>query len=154
MRRAYTIRVLLVLVHHADAVGPAIDTRRPLSAQGAAQAEDLAARAKAAGVRPVEIWHSGKLRARQTGEAFLRACSPLAAFRMARGLLPDDPPELMRTQLDAETRDVLLVGHMPNIAALASSLAGAGVSFPLHGAIAFEREGDGAWKECWRLTSG
>ena len=142
--------MLVILVHHADAVSPAVDTQRPLSAAGIAQAESVAARAKAEGASPAEIWHSGKLRARQTGEAFLRACNPFAAFRMVRGLLPEDPPELMKVQLDAETRDVMLVGHMPNIAALAAGLAGADAKFPQHGAMCFERI-DGAWKERWRL---
>jgi phosphohistidine phosphatase len=145
--------VQVILVHHADAVSPAVDTQRPLSAVGLAQADSVAAQARAAGASPVEIWHSGKLRARQTGEAFLRACSPFAAFRMVRGLLPEDPADMMKIQLDAETRDVMLVGHMPNIAALAARLAGRDVNFPLHGAIAFERDADGAWKERWRVTA-
>lgn len=142
--------MVVILVHHADAVSPAVDTQRPLSAVGLEQADSVAAQAKAAGAAPVEIWHSGKLRARQTGEAFLRVCSPFAAFRMMRGLLPEDPASMMKIQLDAETRDVMLVGHMPNIAALASQLAGSDVPFPLHGAICFERI-DGGWKERWRL---
>ena len=141
-------------MHHADAVSPAVDPQRPLSTAGLAQADDVAARAKAAGAMPAEIWHSGKLRARQTAEAFLRACNPFAAFRMTRGLLPDDPPEMIAIVLDAETRDVMVVGHMPHMAALAARLAGANANFPLHGAMCFERTGDGAWKELWRLAPG
>src|SRR6476660_9017266 len=102
----------LYLVHHADAVGPHVDPQRPLSALGRRQADDLAARAQARGVQPAAIWHSGKLRARQTAEAFLRACSPSAEFKMIRGLLPDDPPAFVRDQLTGESRDVLLAGHM------------------------------------------
>lgn len=134
-------------------MSPAADSQRPLSSHGLAQAEALAARAKAAGACPAEIWHSGKLRARQTGEAYLRACNPFAAFRMARGLLPDDPPEMMGLVLDAESRDVMIVGHMPNIAALASRLAGRDAAFPVHGAVCFERMAEGAWIERWRLSA-
>jgi len=144
--------VLVVLVHHADAVSPAVDTQRPLSAAGLAHAEALAVRAREAGASPVEIWHSGKLRARQTGEAFLRGCSPFAAFRMVRGLLPEDPSSMMEAELVAETRDVMLVGHIPNIAGIAARLAKGDVDFPLHGAVCFERVGDREWKERWRLT--
>lgn len=144
--------MIAILVHHADAVSPAVDTQRPLSTAGLAQAESVAAQAKAAGAAPVEIWHSGKLRARQTGEALLRTCSPFAAFRMVRGLLPEDPADMMAAELEAETRDIMLVGHMPNIAALASRLAGREADFPQHGAICFERV-DGGWKERWRLTA-
>ena len=140
----------MVLVHHADAVGPAVDSQRPLSSIGHAQAADVARRAKAHGASPAEIWHSGKLRARQTGEAFLRECNPFAEFRMVRGLSPDDDPESMRAVLAAEDRDVMLVGHMPNIAALAARLIGRDVAFPLHGAVCFERGAEGGWEERWR----
>ncbi len=102
-----------------------MDPQRPLSERGHAQADQLAARAKAEGASPAAIWHSGKLRARQTAEAFYRVCNPFAEFRMVRGLRPDDSPEMMLADLSAETRDVMLVGHMPNIPAIAARLAGA-----------------------------
>ena len=99
----------VVLVHHADAVGPDVDPQRPLSPRGLAQAGALADAARAFGVRPDAIWHSGKLRARQTAEFFLRACNPMAEFRMVRGLLPDDPPEWMRDELADSGRTAVLV---------------------------------------------
>src|SRR5262245_21256686 len=97
----------LALVHHADAVGPNVDPQRPLSSLGHEQADRLAARTKAAQFSPAAIWHSGKLRARQTAEAFLRACNPFAEFRMVRGLHPDDPPEIIRDALVGESQDLL-----------------------------------------------
>ena len=97
----------VVLVHHADAVGPEVDPQRPLSARGHEQAAAVAAAIRDAGIVPAEIWHSGKLRARQTGEAVLRACAPFAAFRMVRGLAPDDPPEWMRDELNASGNETV-----------------------------------------------
>jgi len=131
------------LVHHADAVGPDVDPQRPLSSLGRTQAADLADRVKAAGFKPASIWHSGKLRARQTAEFCLQACNPFAEFRMVRGLRPDDSPELMRDELAADTRDLMLVGHMPHLDALARMLAQSPIEFPLHGAIGFERTAEG-----------
>ena len=142
-----------MLVHHADAVGPGVDAERPLSILGRRQAADLAAAALERGLMPAAIWHSGKVRSRQTAEAFLRTCSPFADFRMVRGLHPDDPTHWMRTELGAEDRDVLLVGHMPNIARLARALSPAAAEFPLHGLVLFERN-DVDWVECARLTPG
>ena len=138
------------LVHHADAVGPAVDPQRPLSTRGRTQAEWLAGRARAAGCRPEAIWHSGKLRARQTAEAFLRACSPSADFRTVRGLRPGDPPEWMRDELVAESRTVLVVGHMPQVALLARTLCPACEDFPLHGLVALEPDEHGRLAETWR----
>ena len=93
----------LYLVHHGAAVPPSLDLQRPLSSDGRARVEHLAERVAQRGVRPTVVWHSGKLRARQTAEAFWRACNPLAEYAAARGLQPTDPPDTMADQLTDET---------------------------------------------------
>ena len=135
----------IFLVHHADAVGPAVDSQRPLSSLGRQQAEALAAKLGGAGCVPAVIWHSGKLRARETAEAMLRVCNPFAEFKMVRGLRPDDPPEWMRDVLKAETRDVMLVGHMPSLPAIAAALSPGTTQLPLHGALIVERSEGGVF---------
>ena len=127
------------LVHHADAVGPDVDPQRPLSAIGRRQADALALHLKNVGCVPAAIWHSGKLRARQTAEAMLRVCNPFAEFKMIRGLRPDDPPDWVRDALLGESRDIMVVGHMPSLPAIASALVRDARTFPLHGAMVFER---------------
>src|SRR5216110_3518968 len=103
----------LYLVHHGDAVGPDIDTRRPLSLTGRAAVARLAAQAAAKGASPSVVWHSGKLRAKQTAEAFWRACNALAELSATRDLQPDDPPQWIAERLPGEQRDVLIAGHFP-----------------------------------------
>ena len=142
------------LVHHADAVAPSVDPQRPLSTPGQSHATQLAGRVHALGFTPVAIWHSGKLRSKQTAEAFLRVY-PFAAFQMVRGLRPEDPPVWLRDELNVETRDILLVGHMPHLPGLARELAPGlyeGQQFPLHGVIGLERGDGGVWREFARLT--
>jgi phosphohistidine phosphatase len=144
---------MIVLVHHADAVGPQVDPMRPLSAAGRADGARLAAEAASRGLRPDQVWHSGKLRARQTAELFWRACNPLAPFSAARGLQPDDPPNWIRDELEHESRSILIVGHMPHLNRLLQVLQDdtkASASFPQHGCVALERDGK-RWKEVWRL---
>ena len=140
----------LALVHHADAVGSGVDPQRPLSSIGLEQADTLATRTKAAEFSPAVIWHSGKLRARQTGEAFLRICSPFAEFRMVRGLRPDDPPEILRDALRTESTDLLVVGHMPHLASLLQLFMPDAAQFPLHGLVLLETSDGVLWKEVWR----
>ncbi len=140
------------LVHHAEALGPHIDPQRPLSTVGRSQAEWLSIEAHRAGVAPALIWHSGKLRARQTAEAFLRVCNPVATFKMVRGLAPDDPLDWMCDAIAAEDQDVMVVGHMPHLPALASRLSGVTEMFPLHGIVWLERVGDRRYEERWRLA--
>ncbi len=146
---------MVVLVHHADAVDPLIDPQRPLSDVGRAQAVSVANALLAREVKPECIWHSGKLRARQTAEAIRRTCNPLAEFAAIRGLLPDDPPEWIRDRLTTESRTVVLVGHLPHLPRVVHTLLRNTeewkADFPLHGAIALE-EVDEGWVERWRLT--
>lgn len=142
--------MLLYLVHHGDAVGPDVDPRRPLSPAGRAHVEQLAAAAAARGVNPSIVWHSGKLRAKQTAEAFWRACNPLAEFSATRDLQPQDPPMWMRDRLRAEPRDVLIAGHFPHLPRLLGQLTGR-EDFPPHGVVALATDDDGeTWRELWR----
>ena len=147
--------MLLYLVHHGDAVGPDVDPRRPLSAEGKAEVERLAARAATLGAKPVVVWHSGKLRAKQTAESFWRACNALAEFSATKDLQPDDPPQWMRDRLRMEARDILIAGHfpyLPRLLALLITGGEAGVSFPQHGVVALETRDEGrTWEEKWRL---
>jgi phosphohistidine phosphatase len=146
----------LFLVHHGDAVGPEVDARRPLSTVGQMAVARAAADAAARGARPTVVWHSGKLRARQTAEAFWRACNALAEFSATRDLQPDDPPEWIRDRLRGETRDVLIAGHYPHLPRLLTLLltgrANAPVPFPQHGVVALVTEDDAqTWNELWRI---
>ena len=149
----------LFLVHHGDAVGPEIDPRRPLSPAGRQGVEGAAAQALARGAQPTVLWHSGKLRARQTAEAFWRACSPFAEFSATRDLQPLDPPEWIRDRLRGETRDVLIAGHFPHLPRLLALLLAEPenppdprAAFPQHGVVALVSEDGGeTWREEWRL---
>jgi phosphohistidine phosphatase len=149
--------VFLYLVHHGDAVGPDVDARRPLSAAGVAGVERVAARAAANGARPQVVWHSGKLRAKQTAEAVWRACNALAQFSASRDLQPDDPPRWLRDRLRRESRDIAIAGHFPHLPRLLSLLVAGGdasTDFPMHGAVALETRDEGAsWHEVWRIES-
>jgi phosphohistidine phosphatase len=148
---------MLYLVHHGDAVPPDVNPQRPLSAGGRASVERTAAQAAARGARPEIVWHSGKLRAKQTAEIFWRTCNPLATLSATRDLQPDDPPAWMRDRLLHDGRDLLVAGHFPHLprllAALLDDEAAAG-AFPAHGVVALESRDEGrTWSEVWRLSA-
>jgi phosphohistidine phosphatase len=150
--------VILYLVHHGEAVGPEVDARRPLSEAGRDQVGRLAGEAAGRGARPAVVWHSGKLRARQTAEAFWRACNALAEFSATRDLQPDDPPEWFLDRVRGETRDILIAGHYPHLPRLLTLMRSASddvglQSFPPHGVVAMQTDDDGrTWREVWRLS--
>jgi phosphohistidine phosphatase len=124
-----------------------------LTAAGRSSVERLAAAAATRGVRPDIVWHSGKLRARQTAEAFWRACNALAAFSATRDVQPDDPPEWLRDRFIGETREVLVAGHYPHLPRLLTLLLGEdrATAFPLHGVVTLDFSEPTKWQELWRL---
>ena len=148
---------MLFLAHHGKAVGPDVDPRRPLSDIGRAEVDRLAGKAAANGAKPAIVWHSGKLRAKQTAEAYWRACNALAEFAATRDIQPDDPPQWLRDRLRAESRDVLIAGHfpyMPRLLSLLVSGGDAGADFPLNGVVALSTEDAGeTWRELWRIEN-
>jgi phosphohistidine phosphatase len=140
-------------VHHGDAVGPEVDVQRPLSVRGRMAVDQLAQEAAARETRPDVVWHSGKLRCRQTAQAFWRACNALAECSASRDLQPDDPPDWMADRLRGETRDILIAGHFPHLPRLLALLTGGETPFPLHGVVALATDAaGGTWREEWRLS--
>ena len=109
-------------------------------------------------MRPQVVWHSGKLRARQTADAFWRVCNALAEFSATRDLQPDDQPTWIADRLRGETRDILIAGHFPYLPRLLTLLLAAPeqstTMFPQHGMVALESEDEGkTWKELWRIEN-
>ena len=141
-----------------------MDPRRPLSIIGRAEVDRLAGVAAARGVKPTAVWHSGKLRAKQTAEAFWRACNALAPLSAARDLQPGDPPAWMRDRLreealgttgEASILNILIVGHFPHLPRLLTLLVTGGEtetpSFPQHGLVHLQTGDQGnTWQELWR----
>jgi phosphohistidine phosphatase len=141
----------LLIVHHGDAVGPDVDLRRPLSPWGREAVERLAAEAARRGAKPAVVWHSGKLRAKETAEAFWRACNPFAEFSATKDLQPDDPPQWIRDRLRGESRDLLIAGHYPHLPGLVRLLLGDAL-LPLNGVVALRSDDEGeTFSEEWRL---
>src|SRR4051812_17135981 len=149
--------MFVYLIHHGVAVGPGGDPRRPLSNVGPAGAARVAQKAAALGAKPDIVWHSGKLRAKQTAQEFWRACNALAEFAASKDLQPDDPPQWMRDRLRGESRNIALAGHfpfMPRLLALLTTGGEAGVDFPINGIVALVTDDEGdTYRELWRLEN-
>ena len=147
---------MIYLVHHGQATDATVNAQRPLTTFGQGSVERLAGRLVEQGVCPVEIWHSGKLRARQTGNVLLTTCNPAAQFVMVRGLQPADPSDIMADRLAGEHREIMLIGHMPNLPRLLRRLIGRigdkqEIEFPLYGVVALKSNDEGmTWREQWR----
>ncbi len=113
----------LVLVRHGQAAPPSRDPARPLTPDGLAELERLARLLATARLGRVnEVWHSAKLRARQTAELLAETLWPDAQVLERAGLLPGDPIEPIAEALFAESGHIVVVGHLPLLGELASLL--------------------------------
>ena len=113
----------LYLVRHGKAVSKEEDALRPLSERGK---EETAKVAAFLGANPEvivkAIFHSGKLRAKQTAEAIAEKLRPPEGIQETNGLTPEADPSIWAGRLEETTDDIMLVGHLPHLAKLLSLL--------------------------------
>jgi phosphohistidine phosphatase len=150
---------MIFLMRHADAVSDEVDPVRPLSEKGREQvARVCEALRKVPGFAPVEIWHSPLARSRETAALLDEGMKLGVPLVLKSGLTPEDDPARIATLLEAEKRDIAVVGHEPHLGVLASLLVHgpvrSGVYYPFSkaGIVAFSREGKG-WRSQWLVRS-
>lgn len=155
--------MMLYLMQHAQAVSADVDPQRPLSPEGRAAVGRVAARAAQLALPVAHIYHSGKLRARQTAEALAEALSLESCVEELEGLRPKDHAEPLARWLRVETQKqtaggLVLVSHLPLLDRLASLLLtgdeemGA-VVIQYAALVALEPKGDGKhFAIRWLLT--
>lgn len=121
----------LYLVRHAiavphDAPGYEDDSKRPLTDKGRAKMRDIARGLKVLGVCPQLILTSPYVRARQTAEILKEVLGTTEGLVFTENLLPLAHPDHLWEELRAYAGvdSVALVGHEPNISALANLLLG------------------------------
>jgi phosphohistidine phosphatase len=137
----------LYLVRHGEPVSAETNPARPLSEAGRTEAEKLAALLRDRGVQVAEILHSTKARAAQTA-GILRAQLGGAKVIERPDLTPNDPVEPVAGEVEKAGHDLMIVGHLPFLPALASKLLGearADLALPTCGVIVLARDADGVW---------
>lgn len=144
------------LVQHGEAAHETADPERALTARGRAEVERVARAAAAAGIAVPVIFHSGKLRARQTAEILASHLVVTAGVRESGSLAPnDDPADAVRLAEDAN-EPTMIVGHLPHLGRVASLLLAGNadreiIAFRM-GAIVCLTGEKGAWRLRWMLT--
>ena len=146
----------LYLVQHGEAVPAEVDPARPLSERGREDVEAMAAFLVQGGVRAERVWHSGKRRAEQTAAILAAALAPTVTPEARPGLNPNDPTDAVAREAAAWDRDVMLVGHLPFMARLASRLVAgredAGVvAFAPGSVLCLERSDPQRWTILWMI---
>jgi phosphohistidine phosphatase len=110
----------IYLVQHAQSRSKDQDPEQSLSQAGIQAVRDIAA--MLSDLQVDRIYHSEKLRARQTAEILAENIHPAGSFEQIEGLKPLDNPTIWSDRLQTDLGDVMLVGHLPHIDRLASLL--------------------------------
>jgi phosphohistidine phosphatase len=146
----------LYLIRHAHALDGPADATRPLSDRGRKQIRTVARCLKRAKVfTPVEIWHSPLVRARDTAGLLVQRLGLRVRVREMPGLTPHDEPGPLRRRLRLRQRPLAIVGHEPQLSALASLLIAGSAAPPVIilkkcAVVALGRE-NGRWALRWHL---
>lgn len=144
----------LYLVQHGDALAKTVDPERPLSPEGGADVQRIAAFLEGH-LDKVRIVHSGKLRAEQTAELLAARLSTDQPV-VVEGIAPNDVIEPFVQRLDEWREDTLVVGHLPFMAKLVATLV-TGTEEPVVTAylpgsvVCVESSEGGEWQIQWMV---
>lgn len=147
----------LYLVRHGEALSKFEDSQRALSPQGRLDVQQVAERlAEEKAVQVDHIYHSGKLRARQTAEIIAEQLKPSGGVSESGILAPNDDPTVWADRLTGEQANLMLVGHLPYMARLAALLIVGDteaevVSFPAGGVACLKRGEQDRWALIWTV---
>lgn len=146
----------LYLVQHGIPKSETEDPQKSLSEIGKKEVERVGNVLKSIGIEVNKIFHSGKLRARQTAEILGNYLNPKQGIIESEGLNPLDPPEIWFNQILNIKDPIMLVGHLPHLQKLCSLLVIGEpekpiIKFRQGGVIALERQEKGEWIISWTL---
>lgn len=144
----------LYLVQHAEAVSKDIDPSRGLSDQGMKDINRVSRYISGLGIHVHEIFHSGKKRALQTAQILASQLHITDKVKEIDGLSPMDDPETWFSEITGLNQNIMLVGHLPYMARLASLfLCGNkdnnAVHFEMGCIVCLNRDNDLNWSTDW-----
>jgi len=140
------------LVQHAKPKSKEEDPDRPLSNEGKNDIIKIVKFLPQLNIK--KVLHSSKLRAQQTAEILAKSLK--AEVINGDALEPLADPAIWAQRLDKESEDVMLVGHLPHLAKLASQLLTQNqekpvISFKQGGIVCLEKT-DHGWEVAWMVT--
>jgi phosphohistidine phosphatase len=149
--------MIIYLVQHAEATVEEEDPSRPLSGKGLSEIRKTGSYLSRLNLGVDKIFHSTKLRAKQTAEVLAGGLRASKGLSEADGLNPLDDPNIWAERLKDIPGDVALVGHLPHLARLASlllteSVQSEIVSFRMAGVVCITRDNQGTCMLQWILT--
>lgn len=144
----------LYLVQHAEAVSKDIDPSRGLSEKGMDDIKRISQYISGLDMDIHEIFHSGKKRAYQTAQVLATHLKIEDKITETDGLSPMDEPEIWFSKVNNLNKNVMLVGHLPHMAKLASLVLCANtdkkvIDFEMGCIVCLSRDDDLSWSTDW-----
>ena len=147
----------LYLMQHARPVPKEEDPSQPLSPEGVRDAETVGSWLARISIRPEVIFHSPKERAKQTAREVAKRLPGSVPLEERSDLTPMADPAGVEERLKQMEGDVMIVGHMPHLARLATRLLTGGrrddpgfIAF-VQGTVLCLTFQDGLWKVAWMM---
>ena len=147
----------IYLVQHGEAKSKEDDATRPLTDHGREVVSRVARAARSLDLGVTAIYHSDKLRARQTAEILAGELTPRDGASQVEGLGPTDATNVAKQLVEAAEKSIMVVGHLPHLSHLTSLLLAGDsslhlVAFKNGGIVCLRRDDSGAWRVGWMLT--
>ncbi|MEM2896885.1 MAG: phosphohistidine phosphatase SixA [Candidatus Bathyarchaeia archaeon] len=145
----------LYLVQHGEAKPEEEDPLRSLSEKGIEDVRKMANYAsKRLSIKVERIFHSGKLRAKQTAEELAKGVDVGRGIEESKELEPLADPKFWVEKLAKIDKDTMLVGHMPHLNKLSSLLLSGDetkkiIQFKTAGIVCLERDERNNWSVLW-----
>ncbi|MFQ5929446.1 MAG: phosphohistidine phosphatase SixA [Acidobacteriota bacterium] len=145
------------LVQHGKSKSKEEDPSRSLTQEGIGESTRIGEFLAQIGLSVSAIRHSGKTRAEQTASLLGRGIGEGIGIEQSEGLAPLDDPQVMTESLNRICEDVMLVGHLPHLERLASTLLTGKpghnpVQFKNSGVVCLERSEGKWWSLVWAIT--
>lgn len=144
------------LIQHGEAKPESEDPDRSLTDRGREEVWLIARHAADIGVNVSKIFHSGRLRAKQTAEILAEQLFPTGGVEETGGLSPADQLDSAKSLIEQAKEPVMVVGHLPHLSRLLSLLVTGKpemelVRFRMGGIVSLVKS-DGRWSIAWILT--
>jgi phosphohistidine phosphatase len=147
----------LYLLQHAKAVSKDENPERPLTEEGSRDIKKVAAFIKSLSLSVDYLYHSGKTRAMQTAEVLAEVIMVKNEVAAHDGLAPNDDVRAIIEKINVDGRDVMIVGHLPFMAKLASLLltgseSTTAVAFKQGSILCLDYSDECKWQVKWMIT--
>ena len=148
----------LYLIQHGEAKSEREDSERSLTTRGEEEVMSISKAATNLPIKPSKVFHSGKLRTKQTAEIIAGALKvPHSMIQVVQGLNPSDDTHPWAERISKEKEDLMLVGHLPFLEKLTSLLLCGNenarlVLFRYGAIVCIDQKEDKGWAVRWILT--